>query len=108
AMVALVVVAMSQALTRAVPTFELREGRSADVEGPSRWWMTAAVVVVALLSIATIQRNAEYRSGLTLWQTVLDRWPTHARAHRNLAAELQLANRRAEEIQHLTPGASDL
>ena len=51
--------------------------------------------------MATIQRNAEYRSGLTLWQTVLDRWPPHARAHRNLAAELKLANRRDEEIEHL-------
>jgi Flp pilus assembly protein TadD len=108
AMVALVVVAMSQALTGAARTFQVREGRSADLEGPSRWWMTAAVVVVALLSIATIQRNAEYRSGLTLWQTVLDRWPPHARAHRNLAAELKLANRRDEEIEHLRAAVKDL
>jgi Flp pilus assembly protein TadD len=61
----------------------------------------AGGLVAGLLSIATIQRNAEYRSGLTLWQTVLDRWPPHARAHRNLAAELKLANRRDEEIEHL-------
>jgi len=61
----------------------------------------AASLVAGLLSMATIQRNAEYRSGLTLWQTVLDRWPPHARAHRNLAAELKLANRRDEEIEHL-------
>jgi tetratricopeptide (TPR) repeat protein len=63
---------------------------------------------VVLLSIATYQRNAEYRSGLTLWQTVLDRWPPHARAHRNLAAELKLANRPDEEIEHLRAAVRDL
>jgi Flp pilus assembly protein TadD len=64
--------------------------------------------IVLLLCIATIQRNAEYRSGLTLWQTVLDRWPPHARAHRNLAAELKLANRRDEEIEHLRAAVTAL
>jgi Flp pilus assembly protein TadD len=68
----------------------------------------AFALVAALLSIATIQRNAEYRSGLTLWQTVLDRWPSHARAHRNLAAELKLANRPNEEIEHLRAAVKDL
>jgi Flp pilus assembly protein TadD len=58
--------------------------------------------------LATYQRNAEYRSGLMLWQTVLDRWPPHARAHRNLAAELKLANRRDEEINHLRAAVTDL
>src|SRR5262249_10089703 len=78
----------------AARSLKVRENRSADLEGPRGAWLIGAVVVAALLSIATIQRNAEYRSGLTLWQTVLDRWPPHARAHRNLAAELKLANRR--------------
>jgi Flp pilus assembly protein TadD len=82
--------------------------RAAALNGPRRSWMIAPVVVAALLSIATIQRNAEYRSGLTLWQTVLDRWPPHARAHRNLAAELKLANRRDEEIEHLRAAVNDL
>jgi len=68
----------------------------------------AFALVAGLLSIATFQRNAEYRSGLTLWQTVLDRWPPHARAHRNLAAELKLANRRDEEIEHLRAAVNDL
>ena len=63
---------------------------------------------VVLLCAATYQRNAEYRSGLTLWQTVLDRWPPHARAHRNLAAELKLANRPNEEIEHLRAAVKDL
>jgi len=82
----------------------------ADLKGPRRsWWIAAVVVpIVALLALATYQRNAEYRSGLTLWQTVLDRWPPHARAHRNLAAELKLANRRDEEIEHLRAAVRDL
>ena len=68
----------------------------------------AVAVVALLLAIATYQRNAEYLSGLTLWQSVLDRWPAHARAHRNLAAELKLANRPDEEIVHLRAAVQDL
>jgi protein O-mannosyl-transferase len=71
-----------------------------------RWFAVSAVTM--LLSIGTYQRNAEYLSGLTLWQTVLDRWPPHARAHRNLAAELKLANRPDEEIAHLRAAVKDL
>ena len=66
------------------------------------------VLIAAALSFATIQRNAEYLSGLTLWQSVLDRWPPHARAHRNLAAELKLAGRRDEEVAHLRAAVTDL
>jgi len=103
AVVALVVAAAAR-------TRKVRESRSADLEGPPRLWRMAAIVVsiAALLALATYQRNAEYRSGLTLWQTVLDRWPPHARAHRNLAAELKLANRRDEEIEHLRAAIKDL
>jgi len=68
----------------------------------------AVLLIAALLSFATYQRNAEYRSGLTLWQSVLERWPPHARAHRNLAAELKLANRPAEEIEHLRAAVNEL
>src|SRR6185436_8133405 len=81
-------------------------------EGVQHRGRFATLVIVApvalLLAVATYQRNAEYRSGLTLWQTVLDRWPPHARAHRNLAAELKLVNRRDEEIQHLRAAVNDL
>jgi len=67
-----------------------------------------ATAIAIPLAFTTYQRNAEYRSGLTLWQTVLDRWPAHARAHRNLAAELKLANRPQEEIEHLRAAVKDL
>jgi Flp pilus assembly protein TadD len=66
------------------------------------------VLTASILGAATIQRNAEYLSGLTLWQSVLDRWPQHARAHRNLAAELKLAGRPDEEIVHLRAAVKDL
>jgi len=110
--VALVIVGVGRAFTARQAnvgrTFKVRESDSAALEGPPRSWMICALVVAALFSIATIQRNAEYRSGLTLWQSVLDRWPPHARAHRNLAAELKLANRRDEEIEHLRAAVNDL
>jgi hypothetical protein len=71
------------------------------------WWVSC-LLIGGLLSWGTIERNSEYLSGLTLWQSVLDRWPPHARAHRNLAAELKLANRPAEEIVHLRAAVKDL
>jgi len=101
AIVALVVAVVAR-------TFQVRDRGMADLKGPPRSWRISYAVIAALLGWATIQRNAEYRSGLTLWQTVLDRWPPHARAHRNLAAELKLANRPDEEIVHLRAAVKDL
>jgi Flp pilus assembly protein TadD len=89
-------------------TFQVRDRGVADLKGPPRSWRISYAVIAALLGWATMQRNAEYQSGLTLWQTVLDRWPPHARAHRNLAAELKLANRPDEEILHLRAAVKDL
>jgi tetratricopeptide (TPR) repeat protein len=92
--------------------FMARASRSANHKGSRHGRLglvhTVAAAVAIPLAFATYQRNAEYRSGLTLWQTVLDRWPPHARAHRNLAAELKLANRRDEEIEHLRAAVNDL
>jgi len=101
AIVALVVAVVAR-------TFQVRDRGMADLKGPPRSWRISYAVIAALLGWATMQRNAEYRSGLTLWQTVLDRWPPHARAHRNLAAELKLANRPDEEIVHLRAAVKDL
>ncbi len=97
-------------LAIAARTLKVRETRSADLSviKPPRVWWISSIVIAVLLSIATYQRNAEYRSGITLWQSVLDRWPPHARAHRNLAAELKLANRPDEEIVHLRAAVTDL
>jgi tetratricopeptide (TPR) repeat protein len=94
--------------TIAARTLQVRETRSADLKGPRRMAMLCTLVIAAILSVATFQRNAEYLSGLTLWQSVLDRWPAHARAHRNLAAELKLAGRPEEELTHLRAAVEDL
>jgi Flp pilus assembly protein TadD len=96
-------------LTVAARTFQVRE--SAIANGPPRMSGVATISIAVLavfLSAATIQRNAEYLSGLTLWQSVLDRWTPHARAHRNLAAELKLAGRTDEEIAHLRAAVTDI
>ena len=45
-----------------------------------------------VFGVLTWQRNAEYRSGLVLWQTVVDRRP-HGGAHYGLAMELKAAGR---------------
>ena len=105
AVIVLVVVGVGRAFTARQAILAPRKG------APHEPVIAAYVLVIGvalLLSIATYQRNAEYRSGLTLWQSVLDRWPPHARAHRNLAAELKLANRPDEEIAHLRAAVKDL
>jgi protein O-mannosyl-transferase len=98
------------ALAPVARAFMARASRSASHKGLRHGFVGAFILapVAFLLCVATYQRNAEYRSGLTLWQTVLDRWPPHARVHRNLAAELKLANRRDEEIEHLRAAVKDL
>src|SRR6185503_14640413 len=108
AVVALVIAPVGQALI-AWPISTAVNARHEGVQHRGRFATLVIVAPVALLlAVATYQRNAEYRSGLTLWQTVLDRWPPHARAHRNLAAELKLANRPDEEIAHLREAVKDL
>jgi Flp pilus assembly protein TadD len=101
---------MVRASRNAARTFMVRASKNANAEG-SRYGYgihVALIFIAGLLSLLTYQRNMEYRSGLTLWQTVLDRWPPHARAHRNLAAELKLAHRPDEEIQHLRVAVNEL
>ena len=73
---------------------------AARVPGPRRLVRAAmaAVVlaaVVVALGMATVRRNAEYASAITLAQTVVDRRPT-AVAHHILGEQLGLAGRRAE------------
>ena len=52
----------------------------------------------ALLIGLTVSRNREYRSGLRIWQTVVDRYPS-GRAHYNLGLELKAVGRRADAIR---------
>jgi len=105
AVVVLVIAGIGRAFTARQNNLAPREGAPYTTE---RAIYFVVVPVAIALAIATYQRNAEYLSGLTLWQSVLDRWPPHARAHRNLAAELKLANRPDEEIVHLRAAVKDL
>ena len=61
---------------------------------------------VIALAAATRARNVDYASGVTLWQTVLDRRPT-ARAHEHLSMFLQDAGRVDEAISHLRAAAPE-
>jgi Flp pilus assembly protein TadD len=59
-----------------------------------------ATAAAMLLAAGTVARNAEYRDGLTLWESTLARWPT-PRAHRNVATELKRSGRAAEALIHV-------
>jgi protein O-mannosyl-transferase len=58
------------------------------------------VVLSVALAGATVARNREYASALTLARTVVERRPTGV-AHHILAEQLMLANRHEEAVAHL-------
>jgi tetratricopeptide (TPR) repeat protein len=53
---------------------------------------------VSALAARTVTRNEEYQSELSIWQTVVDRWPINPRAHNNLGLALVRAGRTSEAI----------
>jgi thioredoxin-like negative regulator of GroEL len=55
-------------------------------------------LAVTLLGARTAVRNEDYRSELSLWQTVVDRWPINPRAHYNLGNALLKTGRLPEAI----------
>jgi tetratricopeptide (TPR) repeat protein len=58
----------------------------------------AAVLVVSALAARTMARNREYRSAVSIWQTVVDRWPINPHAHYNLGNALVSAGRMPDAI----------
>ncbi|HKE10925.1 MAG TPA: tetratricopeptide repeat protein, partial [Myxococcota bacterium] len=58
------------------------------------------VLAVALTALGarTVARNADYKSELSIWQTVVDRWPRNPRAHHALAIALANVGRTTEGI----------
>jgi tetratricopeptide (TPR) repeat protein len=62
--------------------------------------LIAAVAAAAILAAATVARNREYASPLTLAQTVVERRPSGV-AHHILAEQLVSAGRRNEAVPHL-------
>jgi protein O-mannosyl-transferase len=55
-------------------------------------------VGVTALGARTVARNEEYRSEVSIWQTVVDRWPINPRAHYNLGDALGREGRIPEAI----------
>ena len=65
-----------------------------------------AVIVVIAFTLATRQRNVEYQSPVSIWQTVIERRP-NPRAHANFAAVLGDAGRVDDAMAHLRAAAPD-
>jgi tetratricopeptide (TPR) repeat protein len=64
----------------------------------------ALLLVSAALGAATFDRNRDYRSTITLYQTMVDRWPT-GRTRQILGVELIRAGRHAEALPLLRAAA---
>ena len=69
-------------------------------------FVAVMVVMCGALASATAGRNAEYASGLSIWQTVVDRYP-HGRARYHLALELEAAGRQDESMIQLSEAVRD-
>lgn len=55
-----------------------------------------AGVIACIFAIMTVARNRDYRDALTLWSHDVAHYPQSARAHNNLALELQHLGKRAD------------
>jgi tetratricopeptide (TPR) repeat protein len=58
------------------------------------------VILLFVLGLATINRNRDYRSELSMWQKVLDVVPNNPRGHTNLAFALQAADKLDAAVGH--------
>ena len=100
ALIVLVVLA-ARALSRRLA------GTSAPATGMARTLgIGCAAAVVVGFTMATWQRNAEYQSAVSIWQTVIDRRP-NPRAHANFAAVLGDAGRIDEALAQLRIAAPE-
>jgi tetratricopeptide (TPR) repeat protein len=65
------------------------------------WLQTGVTIVLALaLGTATIQRNAQYHSAVSIWADVVAKRPASIRGHANLALALLEEGKAAESIPH--------
>jgi protein O-mannosyl-transferase len=72
-----------------------------------RTLQVAAVLAVCVAFVwLTVRRNAEYRSEIGIWQSVLERRP-HPRAHYNVAGLLAESGRGDEALEHYRAAADD-
>ncbi|MEE9211392.1 MAG: tetratricopeptide repeat protein, partial [Phycisphaeraceae bacterium] len=58
------------------------------------------VVVAVSLGLATVRRNRDYRSAVSIWQTVLDMVPDNPRGHNNLGMALKSEGQLDEAASH--------
>jgi len=58
------------------------------------------IVIVIVLSAVTLRRNNDYRSAMSIWQSVLDVTPYSTRAHNNLGLALQSLGEVDQAIKH--------
>ena len=104
AIVTLAVVGALFAWRRLTGVADRSARRTQDAAPLWRAWPMAAtvtmLVVAALLGTMTTVRASEYRSALTLAETVLKRWP-NANAQYLVGSELASAGRHSEAIPHL-------
>lgn len=61
----------------------------------------AVLVATASLTLATIDRNRDYRSAVAIWQDTVAKRPDNARARSNLGALLMLEGHADEAMTHL-------
>ena len=75
--------------------------RRAWREHPARVRVGSLLVLAAgvtALGARTVARNEEYRSEVSIWQTVVDRWPSNPRAHNDLGNAFADMGRTREAI----------
>jgi len=70
--------------------FERRPARRAG--------LVLVAVVIIVLGLLTLQRNKDYRSGTSIWQSVVNAVPANPRGHNNLGFVLKSAGRFDEAI----------
>jgi tetratricopeptide (TPR) repeat protein len=73
---------------------------------PPRAGLAVALCLCLALGAATVQRNREYESKLSILQTTVDRRP-HSRSYQGLAVALNDAGRRQEAMQYLEKAKDD-
>lgn len=61
----------------------------------------AAAVVIALLGVRTLHRNADYRSPIIMWTDVVTKRPENPRGQNNLGSSLVREERHQEAIERL-------
>ncbi|HEY7292227.1 MAG TPA: tetratricopeptide repeat protein [Vicinamibacterales bacterium] len=96
----LAVLAAQRAWAALAARFDLSSARAARIAA-----VAGVAVVTGSLAVVTALRNRDYRSGVTMARTVVDRWPTAA-AHAILGVSLEAEQRHEEALPELRQGTA--